>query len=173
MSEPASTNWLDVLKASFWPVIALGVLLLFYGPIWRFADHTSERPASSLEIAGIKITFDKEATRNLQRPKPEVERTLLQLNSSGMDALLKSSGMTSASVCPSGERAAYLDKSSTNNPAIATRFISLGIMRRSEVDLRRLQCQGEYLVSLTPLGLEVRTYLVEILTKVVAISPAR
>lgn len=169
MSE-GSTNWLDVLKAGFWPILALIALLLFSRSLSRFVENAAGSPTSSIEIAGLKVTFDTEAKQVLEKPSPEIQKILLALNSSEVDALLAStSGYFS--VCPQGGH--NRSENSPNDPRVATKFISLKLMDRSEVRGGKQQCDMEYLVSPTDLAKESRSYLLKLLTGVITISSTK
>ena len=169
MEGSDGTNWLDVLKASFWPLLAAVTLALFYGPLARLAESASGKPASSIEVAGLKIVFDTTANETLRRPPPEIARLLAQLRRIDIDALL-AAGDGFLSVCPLDER--YRSYGSVNNPRLAQRFLELGLVTRKNVEDGRLQCEREFLVTLSPIGTQAREYLVEVLAKTVTISPA-
>lgn len=171
MAESAPTNWLDVLKAGFWPVLALIALIMLYGPISRFAGRLG--PAEEIQIGSLRLKLSEEGAQSIPPPSEAVAEALASLDSLGLERLLTLEENSSYSVC--------VPSSQTGNNSVQTNDRDLAILQLAELEIVRIEpsgdeppdyCRGQSyaFARLTSKGVQTRRYLTNFVTRVLTVS---
>jgi hypothetical protein len=88
--QSAATNWLDVLKAGLWPLLALIAVMVFAAPLKAILTHMSSNLGITQEIAvgPIKIQFSPAAVQSLPPPSEAVAAALTKMDAADIEAIL-------------------------------------------------------------------------------------
>ena len=175
--EGAATNRLDVLKASFWPLLVAVAMILFAGPLSRLvtAVATNAGPAQEIELGPIKLKLSARAAAAIEPPSNEVATALAKLSDAEKEQLISRQENGLNQVClPGGFANPGTSSSGANSSEL--RFIELKLT--SFADRPRAPSDTESWCKFdstrwavfTELGRKVRRYLVDISLKAVQIT---
>jgi hypothetical protein len=194
MTEPTATNWLDVLRASLWPILVLVVLAAFWKPLREAADGVEG--VESFKAGNVEITFAVGRARNLPHPSPDVANALQSLTATDRDALLSAGQPRNVAYCSAAQTIA-----SRNTPAFRSdprmgrlspreidsyAALSASYERLAELNLTHASqalpnylpkpawCQEQYFIAGTSdLGQRTRSYLLDLINNGIEISGSR
>jgi len=175
-SEGAATNRLDVVKASFWPLLVAVAMIVFAGPLSRLvtAVATNAGPAQEIELGPIKLKLSARAAAAIEPPSNEVATALAKLSDAEKEQLISRQENGLNQVCLPG---GFVNPgSSPTANASELRFIELKLT--SFADRPRAPSDTESWckfdstrwAAFTELGRKVRRYLVDISIKAVQIT---
>ncbi|NUS99413.1 MAG: hypothetical protein HOP96_00360 [Sphingomonas sp.] len=173
MENASGTNRLDVLKASFWPAIALIVLIALGGPIKDLVKRISRDTgaATEIEVGPVKLKFS-EAAKSVPPPSSEIAEALVQLKPEELDRLLSHAEGHGYGVCTVKGVADSSRTSDLDQARAYLHFSELGLVEFTTPPFAVEACSpGEArLAQLTDLGKATRRYAVDVLTRTVTIS---
>jgi hypothetical protein len=140
----------DLTKAAMWPMIALLIIILFYGPIRHTLESLAQR---SDEIQTIKLgslELDIRA-RDLPSPKLEVANALKASDTGVITELF--SNLRGGGQCYSPD-----ENSDTRFPH-DSKLAQLGLITLTRDEKPASFCPHSYSVSITPLGRDSADFL--------------
>ncbi len=193
MAENSQTNWLDVLKAGFWPLLALIALISFWTPLRDAVAGLEE--VQSFKAGNLEVAFSVRQARQLPAPPVDVARALQSLSPMDRDALLSAGSPRRVAFCsPRGfasgrDTPAFRADPNVNRltpdqlaayVALSAAYERLGALQLAEIRrdfpsyvTRPEWCGDEFgYVQTTPLGDRTRSYLIDLINAGIQISSA-
>lgn len=174
MADGAPTNWLDVVKASFWPILAVIFIAIFASPLSALLTAMSAGvgPAQEVDIGSLKFKFSEKAAAALAPPSADVAAALTKLQAGQIDMLLAQAETLPSVICLRAGWVASSGVETRTKAEIYEAFEALGLIRYVPDENSGDYCAADNLrfAYLTPLGMKTRKYLIDVLTKTITIS---
>ena len=82
------TNWASLVASLAWPLVALIVLALFYGPIKRTLDKAAHGEAEEISVGAVTVRFSARAIAELPDPPADVAEKLNSLTEFDRETLI-------------------------------------------------------------------------------------